>query len=150
MTTENHRRDTRVAVQVPVVLIRGKKESALETSDVSYRGLFLRTAEPPALRSLIRFRVTLPDRTFETHAMVVHVIEQVGRQPGIGLQFWGLAGSDQRAWDDFVRQVVAAQLIIHTPSTPHPAGTKPVSGVRLISPRLPDSSKAPGTGSDNT
>lgn len=149
MIHENHRRDTRVEVRLPVVVLRGKLALALETRDMSYRGLFVCTQEPPALRSLVRLRVSLPTRTFETHAMVVHVVEGAAHETGVGLQFWGLSGPDRKAWDDVVRQLMQAQhatlkksqLTLHTP---HPAGTEPVSGVLVVS-----SDKAvPETGSD--
>jgi hypothetical protein len=113
MTTENLRRDTRVDVCVPVVVYRGKSSVALETTDVSFKGLFVRTTEPSALRALVRLKVALLDREFEAHAMAVHVVvatssgsESDSHEPGVGLQFWGLSGPDRTAWDDFVRGLV--------------------------------------------
>ena len=46
MTTENLRREARVEVRVPVVLYRNKKPVTLETSDVSFKGLFVCTTDP--------------------------------------------------------------------------------------------------------
>jgi hypothetical protein len=153
MTTENLRREARVDVCVPVVIYRGKNPVAVETSDVSFKGLFVRTNDPPPLRSLVRLKVALADREFEAHAMAVHVVtasastdEADARVPGVGLQFWGLAGSDRTAWDDFVRGLVharrahaaaaakaAAGLIVPTPNESiHPALTEPTSGVRIV------------------
>jgi hypothetical protein len=149
MNQENHRRDTRVDARVPVVVLRGKTAASHETRDVSYRGLFVATRELPPLRSLVRLRVTLPSHTFDVHAMVVHVVEGLDEETGVGLQFWGLSGPDRRAWDAFVRKLMQLQqsklktnqLRIQTP---HPAGTEPVSGVRVVS---TGTSPVPETGS---
>jgi PilZ domain len=138
MTTENLRREARVDVRVPVVVFRGKKAVALETSDVSFKGLFVRTTDPPALRSLVRLKVALFDREFEAHAMAVHVVTDGDeRTAGVGLQFWGLAGPDRNAWDDFVRGLVQARRAAAKPKTAesaHPALSEPTtpSGVRIV------------------
>lgn len=148
MTTENLRREARVDARVPVVMFRGKTALRLETSDVSFKGLFVLTAEPPPLRSLVRLKVALFDREFEAHAMVVHVASAQSQgdatdtnSGGVGLQFWGLSGPDRNAWDDFVRGLVqirrsaakqrAAQMI---DTGTHPALTEPStpSGVRAV------------------
>ncbi|MDB4946501.1 MAG: hypothetical protein JWP97_6035 [Labilithrix sp.] len=111
--TDNQRREPRIDVRVPIVVYRGKVPVAAETADVSYKGLFVRTPEPPALRSLVRLKVSLADREFEAHAMAVHVVpcsdDPEGPPPGVGLQLWGLAGPNRSAWDDFVRTLVTAR-----------------------------------------
>ena len=141
MTTENLRREARVDVRVPVVVYRGKKPVSLETSDVSFKGLFVCTSDPPPLRSLVRLKVALFDREFEAHAMAVHVVNDAedsdDRVPGVGLQFWGLSGPDRTAWDDFVRGLVHARRAAAKPKTAgaeHPALSEPStpSGVRIV------------------
>ncbi|AKV02717.1 hypothetical protein AKJ09_09380 [Labilithrix luteola] len=107
--TENLRRETRIDAKVPVVIHRGRTAVTVETSDISFRGLFVCTASPPPLRSLVRLRISLPQHAFDAHAMVVHVVESGEREAGIGMQFWGLAGPDRNAWDDYVRSVVATK-----------------------------------------
>lgn len=119
MTTENLRRETRVDMRVPVVVYRGRSAMPLETADVSFKGLFVRTTEPPALRSLVRLKVAIIGREFEAHAMAVHVVKagasgegsanDAAHVPGVGLQFWGLSGPDRTAWDDFVSGLVQAR-----------------------------------------
>ncbi|MBS2013515.1 MAG: PilZ domain-containing protein [Deltaproteobacteria bacterium] len=148
MAGENMRREVRFDVRMPVEIHRGKIVHALETSDVSFKGLFVKTSDPPPLRSLVRLRVSLPGRTLEAHAMVVHIVgpnDGKGEtHVGAGLQFWGLSGSDRAAWDDFVRA--------HRPPKP-PAGTsgggppgsgsgnplftETPSGVRVVAPPVP-------------
>jgi hypothetical protein len=113
MALKNLRREARVDACIQVIVVRGRKMEALQTTDVSFKGLFLRTSDPPPLRSLMRLRVLLPLREIEAHAMVVHVCTtndpSEGRSPGVGVQFWGLAGPEQTAWDDFVRDVFQAR-----------------------------------------
>lgn len=139
LTNENLRREARVDACITVTVVRGRRTSALETSDVSFKGLFLRTDDPPPLRSLMRLRVALPRGEIEAHAMVVHVtvIDEAsdGRVAGIGVQFWGLAGPDRVAWDDFVReriQLKRAELksraeLAATPEPPSSATHAPIA-----------------------
>ena len=108
--SENQRREGRVEAQIQVALVRGRRTIELETSDVSFKGLFLRTPEPPPVRSLVRLRVKLPGREIEAHAMAVHVVEGAAeRTPGVGVQFWGLAGPDRTAWDAFIQELLQAK-----------------------------------------
>jgi hypothetical protein len=106
MMSENLRREDRVEARIKVLVVRGRRTIPLETSDVSFKGLFLCTDEPPNLRSLLRLRVVLPLREIEAHAMAVHVRTPDGdpTRTGVGVQFWGLAGPDRIAWDDFVKE----------------------------------------------
>lgn len=145
--TANLRRDARLDVRVPVTVIRGKTTLALESLDVSFRGLFLKCMEPPALRSLVRLEVALPSRTFEVHAMAVHVIAaDEGREGGVGLQFWGLSGGDRQAWEDFIRTLIgvrrdaAKKAAQEALSGAHPATTEmnTPSGIRTVAGALAD------------
>lgn len=128
MTTENLRREARVAAKVMVEIQRKRSTTMVETADVSFKGLFVRTTEPLPLRSLVRLRIGLPSRLLEAHAMVVHVVEG----GGVGLQFWGLSGHDRAAWDDFVRGLVAAQRKIVKPPADLEQPTP--TGVRVVRP----------------
>jgi hypothetical protein len=139
MTTENLRREARVDVRVPVVVYRGKSPVALDTADVSFKGLFVRTTDPPPLRSLVRLKVALFDREFEAHAMAVHIVKvddtDETRVPGVGLQFWGLSGPDRTAWDDFVRGLVhqrRTSASSRKANASHPALNEQPSGVRIV------------------
>lgn len=139
MTIENHRRDARIDARIPVAVIRGRASLAYETLDVSFRGLFVKTDDPPALRSLVRLRVTLPGRTLDTHAMAVHVVsDDDDHEPGVGLQFWGLSGDDRRAWETFIRDLVSARREAAKralmPSGAHPASSEmnTPSGIRTV------------------
>jgi hypothetical protein len=153
--TANLRRDARLDVRVPVVIIRGKSTVELESLDVSFRGLFLKCVEPPALRSLVRLKVVLPSRTIEVHAMAVHVVAGSGGQSspdsgGVGLQFWGLSGTDRQAWEDFIRTLIAVRrdaakkAAQEALSGPHPATTEmnTPSGIRTVAGALGSQRKA--------
>ncbi len=138
---ENLRREARVDARIKVTVVRGRRMIALETSDVSFKGLFLRTNDPPPLRSLMRLRVALPLREIEAHAMAVHITTSddplEGRMAGVGVQFWGLAGPDRTAWDDFVRELIQAKRAAvrkpmpPSPTSPPPAAAPLASGIRL-------------------
>jgi len=58
------------------VLLRGGREVSLLTGDVSFRGLFLRTDDPPPLRQLLQVKLKLPPENDElvAHAMAVFVV----------------------------------------------------------------------------
>jgi len=139
VTKENLRREVRFGAKLAVVIHRGRSTFSVETSDVSFRGLFLRTPDPLPLRSLVRLRVTLPStRTIEVHAMVVHVVEG----GGVGLQFWGLSGKDRHAWDEFVRRLVPPK------KKPHAADVETPTGVRVRSPVDAKDGKEKGKGKE--
>jgi hypothetical protein len=124
--SENLRREIRVDTKITVALVRGRRVVPLETADVSYKGLFLCTTEATQARSLLRLRVTLPSREIEVHAMVVHIVTpgdpgEGSRGPGIGLQFWGLAGPDRNAWDVFVGERLRSRKASLPPRTIEPS-----------------------------
>jgi hypothetical protein len=109
LAARNLRREHRFDARIPTVIVRGRDAVPAFTSDVSYRGIFLQTAEPPPLRALLRLRLQLPTREIQAHAMAVHVNDGTGgRARGVGLLFWGLAGPERKAWDAFVRELSSA------------------------------------------
>ncbi|MEZ4258841.1 MAG: PilZ domain-containing protein [Polyangiaceae bacterium] len=102
------RGEARVDIRLPVVLYRRRREVDAETLDVSSSGLFVRTTEAVALRSLVRVKIEVGGYgPMVVHAMVVHVIEPSDGEadPGLGLQFWGLGGRERAAWNGFVASV---------------------------------------------
>jgi len=103
------RRDKRYSYRMPAVLVRGAREVPLLTGDVGYRGLFLRTDDPPPLRQLLQVKVNLPpvNDAFTVHAMAVFVVPvgASGRAPGVGLQLYAVSGEARQRWDRFVQWV---------------------------------------------
>jgi hypothetical protein len=107
--SDDKRRDIRYPARVLVQVVRRGDRVELLTNDVSYRGAFLRTDAPPALRQLVKVSVSLPlplATNVDAHAMVVRVVEPNGRElvPGVGVQFWGPIGQ-QKAWDQFIQEL---------------------------------------------
>lgn len=115
------RRDVRYRVRLPAVLGVGKRSLSTFTEDVSLRGLFVHTDSPPAMRQLVRVEVTLPSGTaVPVNAMVVFVIPPDNphrRQPGVGLQLYGVGGAQEAAWQAFIRELAERQREAekHTP-----------------------------------
>lgn len=104
------RREERFPVRVPVTLRIGRETVKLFTGDVSFRGLFVCTDNPPTLRQLITVELALPpgDEGFSSHGMSVYVLEpgqEVGRMPGVGIQFYAQAEAQRRQWERFVATV---------------------------------------------
>src|SRR5688500_8909799 len=89
-------------------MTRRNETLELLTNDVSYRGAFIRTDAPPALRQLLRVTFVLPNGAAKVsaHGMVVRIVTRgeggdANRVPGVGLQFWGPI-DPAKAWDQFV------------------------------------------------
>src|SRR5262245_45527839 len=101
------RRDRRYHFKIPVSIITRSGDVELVTEDVSYRGVFLRTTQPPPKMQLIRLRLALPtqEKKIITNAMVAHVTGKAARVPGAGLSFFGLDGESRRQWEQFIQFV---------------------------------------------
>jgi hypothetical protein len=141
--SQNLRREGRVEARVQVLVVRGRRTIPLETTDVSFKGLFLQTEEPPPVRSLVRLRVKLPHGDIEAHAMAVHVSGS-----GVGVQFWGLAGPQRLAWDSFIQELLQVKRSNARKSDPPPpsADNPTPSGIRIapIVDLVPDASRDAG------
>ena len=105
------RRDVRYEIRCPTELTYGRKTSVLVSEDVSYRGVFVRTDSPPALRQLVRVAIRLSgEEELVTHGMVVHVVEPSipsGRTPGAGVQYYALDAKLRQTWETFSRDVAS-------------------------------------------
>src|SRR5437879_9263497 len=104
------RREPRYKVHIYCTLVRGKEESRLITEDVSTRGLFLRTTNPPKLRQLVKIVLQLPQQREEVtfHGMATHVepAESAnGKVPGVGIQLYVADERQRSRWERFVRDV---------------------------------------------
>jgi Tfp pilus assembly protein PilZ len=133
------RRDRRYRYQMPAVLVRGTREATLLTGDVGYRGLFLRTDDPPPLRQLLQVKLKLPpgDDALTVHAMAVFVVPAgaVGRAPGVGLQLYAVTGETRQQWERFVRWVAKTHPeSLEAPVKPIPTA---VDAVHRQFPRVP-------------
>lgn len=125
------RRDRRFRYQLPVTLLRGAQEVSLLSDDVSFRGLFLRTDDPPPLRQLVQLRMRLPPGNDElrVHAMAVFSVPPgtAGRTPGVGVQLYALGDEVRQRWERFVRWVAETHPEGAAPrNPPGPAAPDPV------------------------
>lgn len=108
----NNRREARYPARIVARVVRRRDNIELITNDVSFRGVFIRTDSPPALRQLVKVELVLPaDVVVSGHAMVVHVAGPPAGQPvdatnipGIGLQFWG-AIDRAKEWEKFIHEL---------------------------------------------
>jgi hypothetical protein len=102
------RRDVRFPARIVARVVRRNETVELLTNDVSFRGAFIRTDAPPALRQLVRVAFLLPEGAVVSgHAMVVHVVApgtDANRVPGMGVQFWGPVDQG-RAWEQFIHEL---------------------------------------------
>ena len=107
VTDENKRRELRFPARIVVRVLRRGVNIELLTNDVSFRGAFVRTDTPPALRQLVKVAFDMPGgEVVSAHAMVVHVVPPGGGEsiPGIGVQFWGPV-HNSKAWEQFVYEL---------------------------------------------
>ena len=101
---DDNRREHRFPARIVARVVRRGETVDLMTNDVSFRGAFLRTDAPPALRQLVRVAFVLPGGALvSAHAMVVHVVlpNDAERVPGVGVQFWGPV-EESKAWEKYV------------------------------------------------
>lgn len=108
MGSEKRRHD-RYYVRLPVDLVVGKTKTSAMTVDVSFGGLFLKTARPPPPRQLVKVTLLLPpkDREVSLMAMAVFVEghpDDHGMR-GVGLKLFGLDDDLQERWEEFVKHV---------------------------------------------
>jgi hypothetical protein len=111
---QEERREQRHAIRVPVVLRRGKDQVMLQTEDVSFRGLFVRTDAPLPVRQLVKLEMPLPpdQQRVVLHGMVSRAVRPGPRTrvPGMGIQLMALDGDLKKAWERFVLAVQGGTL----------------------------------------
>jgi hypothetical protein len=111
------RREVRYPARITARVKRRNEMIEMLTNDVSFRGVFIRTDSPPALRQLVKVELVLADNVVVSgHAMVVHVAappdgqpKGSGPVPGIGLQFWGPI-ENAKHWEQFIHALKRKQL----------------------------------------
>jgi hypothetical protein len=106
------RRDVRYPARIVAKISRRHQMVEYLTNDVSFRGVFIRTDAPLALRQLVKLELVLPEKAIIAgHAMVVHVARPEGEEergegaiPGMGLQFWGPI-EHSREWERLIHDL---------------------------------------------
>jgi hypothetical protein len=113
MGTQLERRDRRHPYQLEGAILARDGNVEITTTDVSFRGAFLKTDTPPPLRQLVRVRLVLPADFGAPHeitltAMVVNIVPpgaSHGRDPGAGVELYGASGELRAQWERFIRYV---------------------------------------------
>lgn len=108
--SRERRREPRFPCRLPLTLRVGGAVQETISEDVSYRGVFAITDDPPDLRQLVSVTVRLPgrDAPMTTHAMAVFALERgnkLGRPPGAGLQFYAASREFKTAWESFIDDI---------------------------------------------
>jgi hypothetical protein len=116
VTDDDQRREPRFACQLPAILWRGKRSLSVVTENISFSGLFLSMAAPPAVRELVEIEIQLPpeDRPVRVHGMVMHAIlrgRDAERVAGIGIELRALRAEARAAWERFVRHEQAQAAV---------------------------------------
>jgi hypothetical protein len=101
-------------LDVPVRLLRGKRESTASLRDVNSRGLLVTTGEPPPLRQLVKIELSMPTdgSIFASHATVVRVAKEEGGSGEnlVGLELFGQDRRGLDAWEALVRFAESASV----------------------------------------
>lgn len=142
----NQRMDERYPHEVSVDLCWNRHRAQLVTADVSYRGMFLCTDTPPALRQLVRLEIHLSaNETLSLHAMAVHVVpptDPKGRPPGVGVQFYAVDRASASRWGRYIDQV---RRDAGRPTRPRGLGPTPTAIIsRSAVKEIADSLRPPG------
>lgn len=115
MRADSKWREPRYKAEIAADLLQGDKRIVSSyTLNLSMRGAFIVTDDPPALRTLLRVRFVLPpdDRPVLLHCMAAHVVPPGPDRPaatgadlpaGVGIQLYGVGGVDGTRWQHFVR-----------------------------------------------
>jgi PilZ domain len=104
------RQDPRFPITLPVTLLSTRPNVELVTWDVSFRGMYLLTAEPQPERRLVRLAIVSPanGERLVFHGMVANVVD-VGdpgaRLPGMGVELFAVDPETRAAWWSLVRFV---------------------------------------------
>lgn len=123
----NRRQDPRFPVELPVTILNSRPYVTLYTTDVSFRGMFVRTTEPLSVRQLVRFSTILPDtqRVVVLHGMVVNVVEPdnpEGLAEGMGIELYAIDAATREAWWDMVRFIRDGRRVARSASRPRRPG----------------------------
>lgn len=107
-TPKNNRQESRLDVDLDIILQTSEGELHYKTRNASARGVFVTCPEPLALRKLVRFRTRLPDGHdlqmlgLVAHTVTVDPITESERTPGMGLQLYSVGRDTVQRWQAFI------------------------------------------------
>jgi hypothetical protein len=97
------RRSRRYRAGLRVDVHMGGVPVPLFSTDVGRHGLFVRTAQPPPERQILRLTIHLPSGNVEVTGCVSRrVLGEDGREPGMGLHFFALSAQAKDQWNAYV------------------------------------------------
>ncbi len=147
MGTPQDRVQARFLTDLPVTMKWRRNAVSVRATDASDGGVFIRSDEQPAIRELVRLEFTLPGRAepFAVHGMPVNCAsanDPEGREPGVGIQFYGLDRDSQRVWGQFIENLRRTQSPL--PKTAGPRAPRHVAPpVANTPPRAAESPSEP-------
>jgi hypothetical protein len=100
------RRGLRVPIRLPVQVRFEGQEREGEIVNLALGGAYVCLPDPPEQDACVAVRFPIGERLLETQARVAHRRTEGGSGRGMGLAFCGLAASDERLLDGFVRERV--------------------------------------------
>jgi hypothetical protein len=106
MHEDERRKDLRTRISLPTHIVKRGGTETVEMLDASYRGLFIRTDEPPPERQLVKLMIELPGRDIELHGVVVRIVADPLGRCGVGLRFFALNGQDRADWEGFISSLL--------------------------------------------
>lgn len=137
MGTPQDRVQARFLTDLPVTMKWRRNVVSVRATDASDGGVFIRSDEQPAIRELVRLEFTLPGRAepFAVHGMPVNCAaanDPEGREPGVGIQFYGLDRDSQRVWGQFIENLRRTQTAL--PKTAVPRAPRHMAPPVVITP----------------
>jgi hypothetical protein len=100
------RRGLRVPIRLPIQVRFEGQEREGEVVNLAMGGAYVSLPDPPEQDASVVVQFPIGERMLETQARVAHRRSEGGSGPGMGLAFGGLAASDERLLDGFVRERV--------------------------------------------
>ncbi|MEQ8275426.1 MAG: PilZ domain-containing protein [Deltaproteobacteria bacterium] len=127
-----HRRHHRYAVELPIIVLEGRRATPALVRNVSFDGLLVSTRSPPTARKLLRLEVELPNlqEPLRLTAMAVHIVERDGGDHAVGIQLFGLDPATRHEWDRFI-------VDLRSGRTPFAVTEKPIETPKRAPPPEP-------------
>lgn len=100
--------DQRITHSLNAYIFRRGALEPVKVVEVSFRGLFVRTALRQAVRDLVKLRIDVPAREIVAHAVVARVVmDDASKVFGLGMAFFALRDRDKAEWEAFVQGLIA-------------------------------------------
>lgn len=109
MSDKSQRREPRIDIALPIKLKLPDGQFSYQSSNASWRGIFIACAEPLPLGKLVRFSTTLGPSEEPLHmlGLVAHTVnsleaQESGRAAGMGVQLYSIGRETRAQWREFI------------------------------------------------